>query len=81
MKKQTEKDIKGVVTRQNRYATLAKKEGDYASKQAAKETKKKEPEMAKDSRREAKIAYAFSDYRKGLADDEKRKLRKNHPNG
>lgn len=37
--------------------------------------------MAKDSRREAKIAYAFSDYRKGLADDEKRKLRKNHPNG
>ena len=71
MKKQ---DVQGVVTRQKRYATLAKKEGQYAEKQASKEKKSHKPEMAKDSKREAKIAFAFSRYRNKLAKQESKKL-------
>lgn len=70
------RDVKGVVSRQKRYATLAKKEGDYALKQAKKERKHHEPEMEKDSEREAKIAFAFSAYRKGVANREAKKLKK-----
>ena len=72
MKKQ---DVQGVVTRQKRYATLAKKEGQYAEKQASKEKKSHKPEMAKDSEREAKIAFGFAAYRKRIAEDEAKKLK------
>jgi hypothetical protein len=70
------KDIKGVVSRQKRYSTLAKKEGQYALKQEQKEKKAHEPEMAKDSAREAKIAFSFSAMRKHIAEKEATKLRK-----
>lgn len=70
------KDVKGVVSRQKRYATLAKKEGKYALKQEKKEKAKREPEMAKDSAREAEIAFKFSAYRKKIAEAESKKLRK-----
>lgn len=69
------KDIKGVVSRQKRYSTLAKNEGKYALKKAKEEKKKREPEMAKDSEREAKIAFGFSAYRKHIAENEARKLK------
>ncbi len=70
------KDVKGVVSRQKRYSTLAKKEGQYALKQEKKEKTKHEPEMAKDSAREAEIAFKFAAYRKGIAQKEAKKLRK-----
>jgi hypothetical protein len=70
-----EKDVKGVVSREKRYATLAKKEGDYAKKKEAQEKAKHEPEMAKDSKREAKIADAFSRVRRGIATEEAKKLK------
>ena len=70
------KDIKGVVKRQKRYATLAKKEGKYALKQEKKEKKQHLPEMAKDSEREAKIAFNFSALRKDIAKKEEAKLRR-----
>jgi hypothetical protein len=63
------------VSRQNRYSTLAKKEGQYAAKQAKVELKKKLPEMAKDSTREAKIAFTFARKRKAIANLEKQKLK------
>lgn len=69
-------DIKGVVSKQRKYATLAKKEGQYAEKQAVKEKKSRKPEMAKDSKREAKIAFGFSKLRTKFANDEAKKLRK-----
>ena len=75
MKKQ-DKDIKGVVSRQKRYSTLARKEGKYALKMAKKEKSRHEPEMARDSEREARIAFGFSAYRKHIAEEEARKLRK-----
>lgn len=71
------KDIKGVVSRQKRYATLAKKEGQYAKKQEKKERARHDPEMAKDSAREARIAFGFSAYRKHIAEAEAKKLSKN----
>ena len=70
------KDIKGVISRQKRYSTLARKEGDYALKTAKKEKSKHESEMAKDSEREARIAFGFSAYRKHIAEAEERKLKK-----
>lgn len=70
-----EKDIKGVVSRENRYATLAKKEGDYAKKQFKIEKSKGLREMAKDSAREALIAYAFSKKRREIAEREKKLLK------
>lgn len=73
--KKSAKDIKGVISRQKRYSTLAKNEGKYALKMAKKEKKKHEPEMAKDSEREAKIAFGFSAYRKHIAENEARKLK------
>ena len=69
--KKKEKDIKGVVSRQKRYSTLAKKEGNYALKMAKKENPKHETEMARDSEREAKIAFGFSAYRKHIAEERK----------
>lgn len=71
-----QKDIKGVVARQNRYATLAKKEGKYALKKASEEKKEHRPEMAKDSNQEAKIAFTFAKKRKGIAKKEASKLKK-----
>ena len=68
-------DIIGVVSRQKRYSTLAKKEGKYALKQAKKEKKAHEPEMAKDSAREARIAFNFAAMRKHIAEKESKKLR------
>ena len=70
------KDIKGVVSRQKRYATLAKKEGQYALKKAFEEKKKHLPEMEADSKREAKIAFSFAKKRKAIAAKEKQKLSK-----
>ena len=70
------KDIEGVVKRQKRYSTLAKKEGVYAIKKAKEEKAKHEPEMQKDSEREARIAFGFSAYRKHIAENEAKKLRK-----
>ena len=67
-------DVKGVVKRQKRYATLAKKEGEYAKRQEKREKKEHLPEMAKDSEREAKIAFGFSAYRKKIAENEAKKL-------
>jgi len=68
------KDIKGVVSRQKRYATLAKKEGKYALEKAKEEKKKKMPEMTKDSKEEASVAFAFSKMRRKKADKESKKL-------
>lgn len=73
--KKSQKDIQGVVSRQKRYSTLAKNEGKYAEKQAVKEKKSHKPEMARDSEREAKIAFGFSAYRKHIAENEARKLK------
>lgn len=72
----SQKDIKGVVSRQKRYSTLAKKEGQYALKQVSKEKKAHELEMAKDSAREAQIAFSFASMRKDIAKKEAKKLRK-----
>jgi hypothetical protein len=69
------KDVKGVVSRQKRYSTLAKKEGNYALKKAAEEKKKHLPEMEKDSEREAKIAFSFANKRNKIAKNEAKKLR------
>lgn len=69
------KDIEGVVKRQRQYATLAKKEGKYALQQEKKEKASHKPEMAKDSAREAEIAFKFSSYRKKIAESEAKKLR------
>ena len=55
---------------------MAKKEGNYALKMAKKEKAKHETEMARDSEREAKIAFGFSAYRKHIAEAEERKLRR-----
>lgn len=76
MMSKQKKDIKGVVSRQKRYSTLARKEGNYALKSAKKEKAKHETEMAKDSEREARIAFGFSAYRKHIAEAEERKLKK-----
>lgn len=70
------KDVKGVVSRQKRYSTLAKKEGKYALKKEREEKSKGEPEMAKDSSREAKIAFGFAKLRKAIANKEEKKLTK-----
>ncbi len=70
------RDIKGVISRQKRYATLAANEGKYALKKAKVEKKKNEPEMEKDSEREAKIAFGFSAFRKHIAEKEAKKLKK-----
>ena len=69
-----DKDIKGVVSRQKRYATLAKKEGEYALKKEGQEKKAHDPEMAKDSAREAKIAFKFAKKRRKIAQKESKKL-------
>ena len=69
------KDIKGVVSRQRRYATLAKKEGKYDIGQEKKEKAKGEPEMAKDSAREARVASAFAEARTRVANEESKKLK------
>ena len=68
-------DVKGVIRRQRRYATLAEGEGRYALKKKTIEKKKREPEMAKDSDREARIAFAFSKARRRVADEETKKLK------
>ena len=69
-----ERDIKGVVSREKRYATLAEKEGKYAEKQFAKEKGKGLKEMAKDSAREALISFAFAKKRREIANKEKKLL-------
>jgi hypothetical protein len=69
-------DIKGVVSRQKRYSTLAKKEGDYALKREKEERRQNKPEMAHDSAREANIAFNFSAMRKHIATQESKKLLK-----
>ena len=71
-------DIKGVVSRQRRYATLAKKEGQYALKQEKKEEKEHKPEMALDSANEAKIAFKFAKKRRKIAAKEEKKLGEKH---
>jgi len=68
-------DIKGVVKRQKRYATLARREGQYALKKEKEEKKEGAEEMAHDSAREAKIAFQFSKKRKAIARKEESKLK------
>lgn len=68
------RDIKGVVSRERRYSTLAKKEGKYALAQEKKEKARGDPEMAKDSAHEAKIAFQFAHKRREIADREAKKL-------
>jgi hypothetical protein len=70
-----EKDVKGVIKRQKRYATLAHNEGKYAQKMEKKEKGKHLKEMAKDSAREAKIAFMFEKKRKGFVKQEEKKLK------
>jgi len=70
-----EKDIEGVVKRQKRYATLAKKEGKYALKKEREEVKEGAKEMAHDSAREAKVAFQFAKKRKAIAKKEENKLK------
>jgi hypothetical protein len=67
-------DIKGVIKRQKMYSTLARREGQYALKKEKEEKRKHAPEMAKDSAREAKIAFSFARKRKKIAKLEQRKL-------
>jgi len=69
-------DIKGVVKRQRMYSTLARREGQYAEKKEKEEAGEGAPEMAKDSKREAKIAFVFAKKRKEIANNEEKKLRK-----
>jgi|GEM_PF-5970739 hypothetical protein len=69
------KDIKGVISREKRYSTLAKQEGAYAKKAAASEKKRGLKEMAKDSRHEEKVAYEFAKKRKVIVSKEKKKLK------
>lgn len=77
MKQSSKKaDIKGVISRQKRYSTLARKEGDYAKKVEAKEKRRGLKEMAKDSAHEAKVAYQFAKKRKSIVKNEERKLAK-----
>jgi len=72
----TQRDIKGVISRQKRYSTLAKQEGDYAKKAEKKERKRGLKEMAKDSAHEAKVAYSFAKKRKSIVSKEEKKLSK-----
>ena len=69
-------DIKGVMKRQRMYSTLARREGQYALKKEKEEEGEGAPEMAKDSKREAKIAFVFAKKRKEIANNEEKKLRK-----
>ena len=71
-----ERDVKGVISREKRYSTLAKKEGDYAKKVEHSESKRGLKEMAKDSRHEAKVAYSFAKKRKAIVSKEEKKLPK-----
>lgn len=70
------KDIKGVISRQKRYSTLAREEGKYAKKKESEERKKGLKEMASDSSREAKIAFSFAKKRQKIVRKEEKKLRK-----
>jgi hypothetical protein len=84
MKKKKVSDIKGVIKRERYYSTLAKKEGKYAEKKMKQEKKAGKPEMAKDSRHEAKLAFEFARKRKAIASKEGKKLRRpgaDHPYG
>jgi hypothetical protein len=65
------RDLKGVISREKRYSTLAEKEGDYAKKISQKEKVQGLREMEKDSNREAHIAYAFAKKRREIANREK----------
>lgn len=68
-------DIKGVVSRQKRYSTLAKKEGEYAKRKEKEERRKGLPEMAKDSAHEAKVAFSFAKKRREIVRKEEKKLK------
>jgi len=79
MKKSSSKkirDIKGVISREKRYATLAKKEGRYAKKKEKEEKHRGLKEMAKDSAHEAKWGFEFAKKRKAIVKKELRKLGK-----
>jgi hypothetical protein len=68
-------DIRGVVKRQKMYSTLARHEGEYALKKEHEEKKEGAPEMAKDSAREANVAFQFAKKRKKIAGLEEKKLK------
>lgn len=70
-----ERDLKGVISRQKRYSTLAKQEGDYAKKSQRRSSKRGLKEMAKDSANEAKICYGFAALRKNIAKKAEKKLK------
>jgi hypothetical protein len=69
-------DIKRVITRQKRYATLARQEGTYALKKKKEEEREGAPESAQDSAREAKIAFVFARKRKEIVKNEEKKIPK-----
>ena len=73
-------DIKGVIKREKYYSTLAKKEGKYAIGKMKQEKKLHKPEMAKDSKHEAKIAFEFAKKRKNIVAKETKKLGKKYAN-
>lgn len=74
-KKKKIADIKGVISREKRYSTLAKKEGIYAKKIAKKEQSKGMKEEANDSKHEAKVAFMFAKKRRDIVSKEKKKLK------
>lgn len=71
-----QKDYAKVAKREATFATLAKKEGQGATKRAKSEAAKGLTESAKDSRRETKIDYSFAAKRAAIAALEKRKAKK-----
>jgi hypothetical protein len=70
-----ERDIKGVISKEKRFSTLAKKEGKTALKAKARESKAGMKEQAKDSAHEAKVAFMFARKRKEIANKEAKKLK------
>ena len=70
------KDYLKVAKREKTFSTLAKKEGQGASKRAKEEASKGLKESAKDSRWEAKIDKSFAKLRSVKANLEKRKASK-----
>jgi hypothetical protein len=75
VKKKAQRDIKGVISCEKRYSTLAKQEGQYAKKAATSEKKRGLTEMAKDSKHEAKVAFEFAKKRRTIVSKEQKKLK------
>ena len=70
------RDIKGVISKEKRFSTLAKIEAKTAHKAFQREKKAGLKEMAKDSKHEEKVAYSFAKKRKAIVNKESKKLRR-----